>query len=205
MALNESASSATDHADSHGSTARRLRVIGVALGVLVAIVVASQVVESIITRVLRPDLKEWTWISEAIVIAALLVLTILWSRLRLARTAIADLERERLTIQTELAVAAKVQRALLPLIPERVHDMVWHAVMEPAGQVGGDYYDFFTLSDNRMCVVLADVSGKGVPAAVFVSNTRAMLRAVARAPSTPGSVLAVVPRWCVWMVEGTSM
>jgi sigma-B regulation protein RsbU (phosphoserine phosphatase) len=43
-----------------------------------------------------------------------------------------------------------------------------------------------------MCVVLADVSGKGVPAAVFVSNTRAMLRAVARAPSTPGSVLATV-------------
>ena len=181
-----------DHVNRQRNTAPRLRIFGVALFVLVGVVLTSQLVETVITRVLRPDLKEWTWISEAIVIAALLVLTTLWSQLRLARTAIADLERERLTIQTELAVAAKVQRALLPPIPERVHDMVWHAVMEPAGQVGGDYYDFFTLSDKRMCVVLADVSGKGVPAAVFVSNTRAMLRAVARAPSTPGGVLATV-------------
>jgi len=65
--------------------------------------------------------------------------------------------------------------------------------MEPAGEVGGDYYDFFALGNDRMCVVLADVSGKGVPAAVFVSNTRAVLRAVAReGRSTPADVLATV-------------
>jgi serine phosphatase RsbU (regulator of sigma subunit) len=171
----------------------RLRVTGLAAAVLGTVVVAAQLIEWFINRVLRPDLEEWTWISEVLVVAALLVLTALWTRLRLARTAIADLERERLTIHAELAVAAKVQRALLPLIPERSHGITWHAVIEPAGEVGGDYYDFFPLGSDRMCVVLADVSGKGVPAAVFVSNTRAVLRAIAReGRSTPGGVLAAV-------------
>ena len=171
----------------------RLRVTGLAAGVLGTVVVAAQLIELFINRVLRPDLEEWTWISEVLVLAALLVLTALWARLRLARTAIADLERERLRIHAELAVAAKVQRALLPLIPEPAHGITWHAVMEPAGEVGGDYYDFFSMGNDRMCVVLADVSGKGVPAAVFVSNTRAVLRAVAReGRSTPGGVLTAV-------------
>jgi len=171
----------------------RLRVTGLAAAVLGTVVVAAQLIELFINRVLRPDLEEWTWISEVLVLAALLVLTALWARLRLARTAIADLERERLTIHAELAVAAKVQRALLPLIPEPAHGITWYAVMEPAGEVGGDYYDFFSMGNDRMCVVLADVSGKGVPAAVFVSNTRAVLRAVAReGRSTPGRVLTAV-------------
>jgi serine phosphatase RsbU (regulator of sigma subunit) len=175
------------------SAPSRLRVSGLAAAVLGTVVVAAQLIELFINRVLRPDLEEWTWISEVLMVVALLVLTALWARLRLARTAIADLERERLTIHAELAVAAKVQRALLPLIPEPAHGISWYAVMEPAGEVGGDYYDFFSLGNDRMCVVIADVSGKGVPGAVFVSNTRAALRAVAReGRSTPGGVLADV-------------
>ena len=158
-----------------------------------AVVVASQLLERLINRLWRPDLEEWKWISEVFVIAALAIMTGLWNRLRMARMAIAQLEREQLRIETELGVAARVQRALLPQIPERMHGIDWHAVMEPAGQVGGDYYDFFPLGDNRMCVVLADVSGKGVPAAVFVSNMRAVLRAVAREEgSSPGRMLAEV-------------
>ena len=170
----------------------RLRIAVLAAAILGVVVAASQLVELTINRLLRPDLEEWTWISEALVIAALLVLTALWARLRLARTAIADLERERLTIHAELAVAAKVQRALLPAIPAPSHGFTWHAVMEPAGEVGGDYYDFFPAGDGRMCMVIADVSGKGVPAAVFVSNTRAVLRAVARDAPTPAGILAAV-------------
>ena len=175
------------------SSRPRLRIAGLSTAVLGGVVAAAQLIELFINHVVRPDLEEWTWISEVLMVAALLVVTALWARLRLARTAIAGLERERLTIRAELAVAATVQRALLPLIPQRVHDMVWHAVMEPAGEVGGDYYDFFPVGDGCMCVVLADVSGKGVPAAVFVSNTRAVLRAVARdGRSTPAEVLAAV-------------
>ncbi len=171
----------------------RWKIAGLSAAILIAVLVASQVTELFINRVLRPDLEEWTWISEVIMVAALLVVLALWARLRLARTAIAELERKRLTIHAELAVAAKVQRALLPAIPKPADGITWHAVMETAGEVGGDYYDFLRLGDGRMCVVLADVSGKGVPAAVFVSNTRAVLRAVLRGGgSTPSGVLAAV-------------
>jgi len=170
----------------------QLRLMGTVTGVIVTIVVASQGVELFINRVLRPDVKEWTWISEILLIGALSFTTTLWSRLRLARTAVADLELRQLRIQTELAVAAKVQRALLPVIPEPMHGVSWYAAMEPAGAVGGDYYDFFPVGEDRMCLVLADVSGKGVPAAVFVSNTRAVLRAVARTQPTPSRLLTTV-------------
>jgi sigma-B regulation protein RsbU (phosphoserine phosphatase) len=192
MRSDHAAVARTDSGDGPSATSR-LRVIGLAAAVLVTLVAASQLIELFINRVLRPDLEEWTWISEATMVAALLVVTTLWVRLRLARTVIEALERKRLTIHAELAVAARVQRALLPLIPAEADGIAWHAVMEAAGEVGGDYYDFLLLGDGRMCVVLADVSGKGVPAAVFVSNARAVLRAVAReGGSTPASALAAV-------------
>src|SRR6185436_5454900 len=124
---------------------------------------------------------------------ALLAITTLWIRLRMAHTAVEALEHERLRSQAELAVAANVQRALLPPIPAALHGVSWFAAMEPAGVVGGDYYDFFRLIGDRMCVVVADVSGKGVPAAVFVSNARAVIRAVAREPTaTPSQILTSV-------------
>ena len=170
----------------------RARSVAIAAVGLVAVVAASQLLEQWINRVWRPDLVEWEWISEVFVIAALTVMTALWSRLRLARTSIAALELERVTMQAELAVAARVQRTLLPAIPGRLHGIEWHAVIEPAGQVGGDYYDFFPVGDDRICVVLADVSGKGVPAAVFVSNMRAVLRAVARSGAAPSNILTEV-------------
>ena len=130
-----------------GATSR-LGLTGLAAAVFVAVLVVSQLVELFINSVLRPDLAEWTWISEGFLIAAMLVLTSLWARLRLARAAIAGLERERVRVQAELAVAARVQRTLLPPIPAQMHGIVWHAVMEPAGQVGGDYYDFLPLGND---------------------------------------------------------
>ncbi len=190
-----------------GSRTPRLRLAGTVAIIFATVVGVSQLTELFINRILRPDLEEWTWISEVFLVVALLVLATLWARLQLARTAIADLERDRLMFQTELAIAAKVQRALLPPIPDRMHGIVWHAVMEPAGQVGGDYYDFFPLGplgDDRMCVVIADVSGKGVPAAVFVSNTRATLRAIARERSTPSSVLAAVSEMILLDARGAT-
>lgn len=174
------------------SSPSRARIGALAVVVLAGVVAASQLAERLINRIWRPDLVEWEWISEILVIGALAVVTALWSRLRFARTAIARLERERLTMQAELGVAARVQRGLLPAIPATLHGIEWHAVMDPAGQVGGDYYDFFPVGEDRLCVVLADVSGKGVPAAVFVSNTRAVLRSVARSGAEPHRILREV-------------
>ena len=69
----------------------RLKITGLTAAILVTVIVTSQLLELFINRVLRPDLEEWTWISEVLVFAALLVLIVQWARLRLARTAIAEL------------------------------------------------------------------------------------------------------------------
>lgn len=82
----------------------------------------------------------------------------------------------------ELAVAAEIQRSLLPRrIPadrlRGTYDL--YALMRPARDVGGDFYDYFALGDHRLGLVVADVSGKGIPAALFMAISRSVIRAVA--------------------------
>ncbi|HZB91610.1 MAG TPA: SpoIIE family protein phosphatase [Stellaceae bacterium] len=82
----------------------------------------------------------------------------------------------------EMASAAAIQRAMLP--PPWTADgaasgIELHADMRPAREVGGDFYDYFRLSDGRLCLALGDVSGKGVPASLFLALTRSVIRLVA--------------------------
>ncbi|MFN8060183.1 MAG: PP2C family protein-serine/threonine phosphatase [Vicinamibacterales bacterium] len=190
MTSSEHATVATVSGRTSGLT-KGLRSAGVPLVivVVVAAIAVSQAFELFVNRVLRPDATEWTWISEVVMAGALVVVTTLWVHLQESRQAVSALERERLVIQAELELAADVQRALLPVVPEPLDGCGWHAALESARQVGGDYYDFFSLTDGRMCVVVADVSGKGVPAAVFLSNVRALLHAVARETDSPSALL----------------
>ena len=78
-------------------------------------------------------------------------------------------EKER--IGAELDVATQIQASMLPCIfpafPDR-DEMDIYATMTPAKEVGGDFYDFFMVDDRHMAIVMADVSGKGVPAALFM-------------------------------------
>ena len=60
---------------------------------------------------------------------------------------------------------------------------------QPAREVGGDFYDFHLLSEDRLGVVVGDATGKGVPAALVMASARSMLRAVAQASNSPGEVL----------------
>jgi len=108
----------------------------------------------------------------------------------------ADLEattaaRER--IQGELRIAHDIQMDLVPktfpAFPER-EDMDLHAIIETAREVGGDFYDFLLLDDNLLFLAIADVSGKGVPAALFMAVTRSLLRAEFKINRDPGQVLA---------------
>jgi serine phosphatase RsbU (regulator of sigma subunit) len=66
------------------------------------------------------------------------------------------------------------------------------AVMEPAKQVGGDFYDWIPLDGGRLGVVVGDITDKGVPAAIFMAQTHALLRAAASAERSPAETLAVV-------------
>lgn len=78
-------------------------------------------------------------------------------------------EKER--IESELSIATHIQASMLPCIfppfPD-VPEFDIYASMSPAKEVGGDFYDFFMIDKNHLAVVMADVSGKGVPAALFM-------------------------------------
>ena len=160
------------------------------LGLVVCGFAASQAIELFVNRILRPDAEEIAWISEAVLAVGFVVVTWLWFRLRETQIALTDLERQQIVADTQLTVAARVQTSLLPALPGPSLGISWHAAVEPAGKVGGDYYDFLTLSDGRMCVVVGDVSGKGVAAAVFLANVRATLRALARESTHPRTLVS---------------
>jgi serine phosphatase RsbU (regulator of sigma subunit) len=166
-----------------------LRTAAFAAAAVTVAVLVSQAIEIFINRVLRPNAAELSWISEAIMAAAFLVMTTLWVRLRRTRRELSEAQRVRVALETQLAVAASVQRALLPPTPEPIDGIAWFAAVEPAGLVGGDYYDFVRLSNGNMCVVLGDVSGKGIAAAVFLSNVRALVRALLRETHLPADLL----------------
>lgn len=89
---------------------------------------------------------------------------------------------EKEKIESELRIANKIQMGLIPRIfppfPER-EDLDIFALLEPAKEVGGDLFDFFFVDDDTLCFAVGDVSGKGVPAALFMVVTRTLLRSVA--------------------------
>ena len=93
------------------------------------------------------------------------------------------------TLKSELDVALSVQQSVLP--PQRAshptHDM--EAIIIPAREIGGDFYDFFLLSDHTLGLVIADVSGKGIPAALFTMVTQAFLKSAVRNFSSPARCL----------------
>jgi serine phosphatase RsbU (regulator of sigma subunit) len=80
------------------------------------------------------------------------------------------------TINADLETARKLQRAILPQFFPTNNTITGTAIMDAAKQIGGDFYDFFEISEHKYCVVIADVSGKGVPAALFMAISRTVLR-----------------------------
>ena len=93
------------------------------------------------------------------------------------------------SLKTDLAVAGEIQQAILPRIfppfPENEDVLDLAALMTPAKDVGGDFYDFFRIDEDRIGVVMADVSGKGVPAAIFMAVSRTLIRAIGLQGYTP--------------------
>ena len=82
-----------------------------------------------------------------------------------------------LSIEHDLMVAREIQRAILP---KHIPDLNWadiYGSMDAAKQIGGDFYDFFLIDDHRLGFVIGDVSGKGIPAAIFMAVSRTLIRA----------------------------
>ena len=102
-------------------------------------------------------------------------------------------EKER--IGAELNIATQIQADMLPRIfppfPDRKEFDIY-ATMNPAKEVGGDFYDFFLVDDNHLALVMADVSGKGVPAALFMVIAKTLIKNRAQMGGTPTEILADV-------------
>lgn len=101
------------------------------------------------------------------------------------------------TLQRELDIARDIQLSILPRsfppFPHR-NDFEIFAEMIPAREVGGDFYDFFLVDDDRLGFVIGDVSGKGIPAALFMAVSRTLLKSTALEGLAPGSCLERVNR-----------
>jgi len=105
-------------------------------------------------------------------------------------------DRERVVaVARELEVAKRIQQSIVPRrfppFPHRT-DIAIHASMQPARSVGGDFYDYFFLDDHHLAFAIGDVTGKGVPAALFMAVTRTLLRATASRGLSPSECLASV-------------
>jgi sigma-B regulation protein RsbU (phosphoserine phosphatase) len=96
-------------------------------------------------------------------------------------------------IESELNIAAQIQRSILPstfpAFPEH-SEFDLYAMMTPAREVGGDFYDFFFVDDDHLALIIADVSDKGVPAALFMMISRTIFRSIAKQRKSPSQVLA---------------
>lgn len=99
-------------------------------------------------------------------------------------------EKER--IGTELHMATQIQQSMLPNIfppyPDR-DEFDIYATMDPAKEVGGDFFDFFLIDKDHLCMIMADVSGKGVPAALFMMASKIVLQSHAMMGKSPSEIL----------------
>ncbi|MCO4748111.1 MAG: PP2C family protein-serine/threonine phosphatase, partial [Proteobacteria bacterium] len=94
-------------------------------------------------------------------------------------------------MESELNIGRDIQMNLLPLVfppfPER-NEFDLYALLRPAREVGGDFYDFFLVNEDQLCIVIGDVSGKGVPAALFAAVTKTLVKSRGSIDRSPGSI-----------------
>ena len=105
---------------------------------------------------------------------------------------ITEIAAEKERISTELALATRIQADMLPNIypafPERKEFDIYGS-MDPAKEVGGDFYNFFLIDEDHLCMIMADVSGKGVPAALFMMASLIILSNNAMIGKSPAQIL----------------
>ena len=106
-----------------------------------------------------------------------------------------DVTAQKERIESELKIAHQIQESMLPKIfppfPERKEFDIF-AKMTPAKEVGGDLYDFFLIGEDKLCLLIGDVSGKGVPAALFMAISKALLKTKALQGLSPDKILSEV-------------
>jgi len=166
----------------------RVLVESIAAAVLAYIVSAA--FEAALIRSLQPTEWELAWVSDVVLAAAFGSAVYLWRHLLTTRRELQERERSQLVVQTQLSIAADIQRQLLPAVPPSEFGFEWAAALKSAGKIGGDFYDFVQVGPASWVVLVADVSGKGIPAAMALGSLRSAFRALARHSADPARIAA---------------
>jgi serine phosphatase RsbU (regulator of sigma subunit) len=103
-------------------------------------------------------------------------------------------QREKQRLDDELRIAREIQKSLLPVRPPLVPGLDIADLCEPAREVGGDYYDFFQVGPGQLAVLIADVSGKGTSAALYMAELKGLMLALSHAERSPRRLLVDVNR-----------
>ena len=147
------------------------------------IIVSSFFVLPIISQIITTAYFGITAQQAASFVAILLIYGVL----------VADRGKKLESTRTELDMAAQIQTAMMPNIfpafPER-RELDIYATMEPARVVGGDFYDFFLIDDDHLYMAMADVSGKGIPASLFMMISKIILQNTAMLGKSPAEILS---------------
>jgi len=116
-------------------------------------------------------------------------LAVSWNRMSSFMEHMLHVQRDKQRLDDELRIARDIQKSLLPASPPAVAGMTIADLCEPAREVGGDYYDFFELGPRRLGVMVADVSGKGTSAALYMAELKGLMLALSRREESPRRLL----------------
>ncbi|MCR5794091.1 MAG: SpoIIE family protein phosphatase [Solobacterium sp.] len=191
---------ATNHARRASYMLLWLLLAAVLIAIAVSFALSNRIVKPIRTlteeiRAIEGDNLDFTWDldtgDETQVLAE--SFRSMTERLKKYVSDIESITADRERIQTELSLATRIQAAMLPNIfppfPNRSEFDVY-AAMDPAREVGGDFYDFFLIDDDHLCLVMADVSGKGVPAALMMMASKITLQNLSMFGGSPADILS---------------
>ena len=154
---------------------------------------AARFADALVVRIVRPPRGEVLFVSDVILATVFGVAIYLWLNLRAARSRVTGLERAQIVLDTQLTLAADIQRHLLPPAQVEANGVRWAGRLEPALRIGGDFYDVMTFDADGLFVV-GDVSGKGIPAALLQTSAHALFRTLARETADPAELLTRVSR-----------
>ena len=166
------------------------RALALAVAVAIAFYAVAGLAEAALIRVLQPSEMELDWISDVVLSSALGVSMYLWLHLRATRLALTEHERAHVIIQSQLSMAEAMQRRLLPPIPSSRRGFEWAALLTPAGSIGGDFFDFIEPSPDVCLALIADISGKGISAAMALTLLRFTFRNLSRQTQRPAELSA---------------
>jgi sigma-B regulation protein RsbU (phosphoserine phosphatase) len=191
----------------------RVSSIVASIAVVVVTFRCARAADALVLRVVRPPRGEVLLVSDVILATAFGVAVYFWLHLKATRTRLTDLERAQVVLDTQLSLAAQIQRHLLPPVPVGSNGVRWAGRLEPAYRIGGDFYDFIpaavassqpqaaAVASPRSHVshadglfVVGDVSGKGIPAALLQASAHSLFRTLARDTVHPADLLTRVSR-----------